>query len=1240
MPEADDNNISSEVTEMPTLAATAATRLAGSILSRLSGPHARMGGSVIHPDALWQQVGRRLGVVPEGHTSRRLTPTRPLGRAAISDEAVPDPDPFSIFGQEKSNFVWHTQVQRKKADAEERPSAVTSTRPLPRITPIPLSQTQSAQAPPAAQDIVSPLDSRPAPETAPLPAAAPPVFATPAPLPATNEVAPPVLIPARQIRVEMEPPPPIRPAEPLVLPQPLIQIPTPVAQVAAPEATFAPPTHQPKRPRPLSETVQRQLAAEVNRDMVPATDMLSRMVRNTTFEPIQGGTASNTSPIEGRAPTEAAIVDPASIETVRTMFTHRESVAASETDRSSTPTAPATVDPVLDAIARAEAPAPGAQRGPIAGFFHRITSALPQPVRQFFGGDEPSPVASEAANPAAPHVPVPLSAHQIGAPEAASSPASTVSAPISKPSYQISPPEPISPLTTLGSSHSADSPSQAPEPADSLTSTQAVEHQAPTVQRTPDALAGATVSGHAASRSGVESTAAGISGVESPRLTHEVSDPANANNRPNVESPINAGQMISTSGAPEQGSPTAEPSTRQMESNRGPQGLLSSLFNRFFGRDSEETEPSGPRKLEMPWARRQSDKGQETATTISDLPTASPAVRGSAPQPATQPREADSGTAPTPAISSEPTPGASSVPALPLPVTEARTFEPVSAEAAMADQAVPDGEHPTDIVQASASPLPPAQLDLTHVQRKSGRSQDTSDSSAPVAESSTAGYSQIAAPSQAIDTSAPQSIGEAAPEQPLPPAAPVDLPSIPAMNNQPASEAWQALWDISASLIEAHRPITSTRPITANPIQDLGAELRERYLLSEQSPTNDDSFITGEAVHTPLTGQLPMRLSRSREPQPTTTTDATADLRGFTSIQREIAQPQPSSSIAREVAEAAVATPQSQSAQSRTPLHEQIAGQHSASNRNILSAPMAAPSSPNQGETAPAQAPFASAYPELSHRAARIHQTVFDTPGQAPAPSASGGLTGASPLPMMRTVAEMSPALAAIGEQSNIVDADGSPQSFGAGETPWMESLQTLYGGSSSSDLPLAIPYGAFALPQSDSSHRDAWLADLVMPQAPEAAEGESLFESLAMPIPSIPARSGRTASYSSSFNSPTYTQPTTTTFESSSRAEAPAPIYFTDPNYNSGFSDGDDSETGAWADVIADAALDAGVATPALALAGEERGGGGSSTSQEDQRSEDAQNDAPSVEIDDLAESVYVILRRRLAIERERDFA
>jgi hypothetical protein len=68
---------------------------------------------------------------------------------------------------------------------------------------------------------------------------------------------------------------------------------------------------------------------------------------------------------------------------------------------------------------------------------------------------------------------------------------------------------------------------------------------------------------------------------------------------------------------------------------------------------------------------------------------------------------------------------------------------------------------------------------------------------------------------------------------------------------------------------------------------------------------------------------------------------------------------------------------------------------------------------------------------------------------------------------------------------------------------------------------------------------------------------------------------------------------------------------------------------------VIADAVSDVGAAAPALALASNE-----SQSSNEGQKPEEGEKPAEGADVDELAEAVYVILRRRLAIERERDFA
>ena len=76
-------------------------------------------------------------------------------------------------------------------------------------------------------------------------------------------------------------------------------------------------------------------------------------------------------------------------------------------------------------------------------------------------------------------------------------------------------------------------------------------------------------------------------------------------------------------------------------------------------------------------------------------------------------------------------------------------------------------------------------------------------------------------------------------------------------------------------------------------------------------------------------------------------------------------------------------------------------------------------------------------------------------------------------------------------------------------------------------------------------------------------------------------------------------------------------------------------------ADVIADAVSDTGTAVPALALAGEERAGGDeASSSNQSQQSQGSEQAPEGPDVDELAESVYLLLKRRFVIERERDFA
>jgi hypothetical protein len=229
----------------------------------------------------------------------------------------------------------------------------------------------------------------------------------------------------------------------------------------------------------------------------------------------------------------------------------------------------------------------------------------------------------------------------------------------------------------------------------------------------------------------------------------------------------------------------------------------------------------------------------------------------------------------------------------------------------------------------------------------------------------------------------------------------------------------------------------------------------------------------------------------------------------------------------------------------------------------------------------------------------------------------------------------MAPALGGIVEPDSIsatesLDGDEGEQA-GA---PWMRALQELYGGRGEDEaMPLAIPYGAFALPHEEAPSLPAWMLNELGPsseaQRPATTERVGTMSTMSMPTPSVPISGSSQGAGQYSRSTPSYSS-------GSSWSES--------SSFDSSYGDSSAGEADAWAGVIADAVSDAGVAAPALALAGEERGGGGgggeSQSSNEGQKAEEGEKPAGGADVDELAEAVYMILRRRLAVERERDFA
>jgi hypothetical protein len=211
--------------------------------------------------------------------------------------------------------------------------------------------------------------------------------------------------------------------------------------------------------------------------------------------------------------------------------------------------------------------------------------------------------------------------------------------------------------------------------------------------------------------------------------------------------------------------------------------------------------------------------------------------------------------------------------------------------------------------------------------------------------------------------------------------------------------------------------------------------------------------------------------------------------------------------------------------------------------------------------------------------------------------------------------------------------AEGSAAAVeGGGDSSYYaQLLQQIYGGPQlDSQMPLAIPYGAFALPANTSSSQMD-LSNLLGGdgqgyQVNYAGGGRvSQPSQLPMPIPSVP---------SFQQNQPVeYVNPLYRGGDSAPVAEITSHSWGVAGDSDS-YSDG--GEASAWANVVSFAVSGSSSSGPSLSLAGEERQ---FTDANEEHHDPHAHKKGDEQDLDELAETVYTLLRRRLSIERERSF-
>lgn len=277
------------VKPMPVQAVGVAMRLAKDIIERLTGPHAGVSARPIQPGLLWRQITRRLGVITEP-PGQRMGLHLPVQRAA---------EPFGQNLGTRPKFVW--RARRQAVEPQEPSQSDFLTWPkLPPIrhtygsaVPIPnppepapgpvqfaeseswLAALQSAQGDGTDVDVadegLSPVEPKAAGHAYEQAQEASRAEEAPGQGTAQEQAAqvavePPSFTPARRVRIEYttEPIPPtapqVAPTPPVPQHQPLSSPPTPLTRLAEPLA--AP-----------------NIAFEINRDLTPATDLLSRSSR-------------------------------------------------------------------------------------------------------------------------------------------------------------------------------------------------------------------------------------------------------------------------------------------------------------------------------------------------------------------------------------------------------------------------------------------------------------------------------------------------------------------------------------------------------------------------------------------------------------------------------------------------------------------------------------------------------------------------------------------------------------------------------------------------------------------------------------------------------------------------------------------------------------------------------------------------------------------------------------------------
>ncbi|HKP52220.1 MAG TPA: hypothetical protein VJ183_06165 [Chloroflexia bacterium] len=1275
--------------EMPMLAGSAAARLTQQILARLSSPHAVPSASPVRPGALWRQVTRRLGVLPDERSRpdpgrQLLTPVQAQEQPRTAREPFAPPPTQLVWRAVSPNKQAHEEagVEDQLASAL-RPAARVSPPPPPQTAP-PVGTTPTAPVPVAsapAASVPQPVVQPSLAEVAQAPAAPAPVAAPPSQV---AESAPP----AKTVVVEYLPGPAALPTQPLVSHTPLIE---------------------------TSSYTPRNIAGSLNRDLVPTTDMISRMVRPSWEElPLPEGRQSAQAPASEQSPPEAAQPQQPAPSVVQAPLLSVEEGPRLEMPLASTQTtsqrAPSrTVEETLER----------AERGPVGQLIDRVASALPLPeaVRRFITGEptptEKQPIPSPAETPvqatvaaerdtvatsitaqtpqsvptspplAQPPTPPPTAPAERVIPDIVSAPSPAPTLPVlempvraiitpSAPAGQDvtsqqaqPPPPPLGPFQPFQSSQPAQ-PARQTRPAQQVQQTQespaerAVQLQPTQAQEShplgpfqpfqPAVAEQAPPAAELVPSSPYSTTPAGPSVVEPlPEASPSISTSTPTQAQVAASSELVAQTPIG------ENAPALPEVVRETSATREPEsrGFLGSLFDRLFGRgestEGEEQDESRPPAIEMPWVHHGRSHGRSAQSQPDEVRSAGaedvelPSTRVAEPE-----RQASQAIAPpsaTPSIASESLPPLAESPSSQPTMTvqaaaETGSAPPVSVDRQASDIATQRAfeapqveqlpgsqvEHPDlprvlEISTATSQPLP---LDMPHA-AQSAQSDLT-------VESESAGdlIQRATLPSEAVVRPTME-----APVSPIasgPAVASTPSETVQVRQPEPEPQAWTLMPDVADSLVRSHAPLSTAQPIETAAQSDLLARILGS-LGHEIVSASDD---LPRAMPAPATGVgADLLVARSSGPAQTERTIADT---------MPVVGPLPVSSTSAPVG---ASTPIGLSA---API---VGGAQSLRDMGTVASRLTASESLNRvassGESTSVSPGPISMPP---HYVTDVTPTSYVAESAMANIPAEGGLSDIGTI--MRPASHMSASMGDYGWPGS----DGSPanptlmlplsemsptaDSFaqseaGSGEQsqpiaeeqpPWMATLQALYGQQQSNDaMPLAVPYGAFAVPSESTS---AWQAPgfgqspLISSPARATSDG---FSPMAMPTPSVPYFGSDSNTQSSSFATATAPSWSTNSLGSSDFSS-----WGTDSN-----SDGD-SDAGAWADLVTSAVSSDSGSSPALALAGEERNSSSASSSTE-QPENSQEGGSAGPDLDELAESVLDIIRYKLLIERERNF-